>query len=446
MVNKMPNDVNNLSEREQEILRLLATGASNKEIAYFLHISANTVKVHLRNIYSKIGVTSRTEAAMHAVRDGYVSGVAASVEVGEIDKATAQPRANILEGNYQRTKLLFGLSAFLLLIVIGIIVGTGISRRNSLREQQIETTNSSVTQSWKILTPMNVGRSNMAVAEIGDALYVVGGLTENGVTGSVESFNIGTNTWDFETEKPTPTSDIKAVVIGGKIYVPGGLIASGAVTDVLEIFDPTLKTWTTGASVPAAVSAYASAAFEGKMYLFGGWDGQFFSNKSYVYDPLSDHWQEIDPMPTARGYLGAAVAGRKIFLIGGYDGEKILSINEVYQPDLAISTHYSWSQGPPLPEPISSMGTVSIADMIYILGGKGIDKQQFSTLVLQEQSDEWQVFEEPLTELSEGVGALSQGMNLYVIGGKINGQYQGIVQVYQAVYTISLPIISRSEK
>src|SRR5512132_4035019 len=61
-----------LSEREQEILRLVATGASNKEIAQQLYISANTVKVHLRNIFAKINVVSRTEATLFAIREGLV--------------------------------------------------------------------------------------------------------------------------------------------------------------------------------------------------------------------------------------------------------------------------------------------------------------------------------------------------------------------------------------
>ncbi|NJN94177.1 MAG: response regulator transcription factor [Anaerolineales bacterium] len=52
-----------LSDREQEILALLAEGKPNQEIATTLHLSENTVKYYLKNIYRKLQLTNRTEAA-----------------------------------------------------------------------------------------------------------------------------------------------------------------------------------------------------------------------------------------------------------------------------------------------------------------------------------------------------------------------------------------------
>jgi DNA-binding NarL/FixJ family response regulator len=60
-----------LSERETEVLSLLAQGLTNKDIAQTLVLSVRTVEAHLRNIYGKLGVHSRTEAALWAVKHGY---------------------------------------------------------------------------------------------------------------------------------------------------------------------------------------------------------------------------------------------------------------------------------------------------------------------------------------------------------------------------------------
>jgi DNA-binding NarL/FixJ family response regulator len=60
-----------LTVRELEVLRLLAEGRSNKAIASALGVSPRTVNFHLDNIYSKLGVASRTEAAIYALRQGW---------------------------------------------------------------------------------------------------------------------------------------------------------------------------------------------------------------------------------------------------------------------------------------------------------------------------------------------------------------------------------------
>lgn len=61
-----------LTQRESEVLRQLASGATNKEIAVALHISYETVKEHVQHILRKIGVSDRTQAAVWAVRKSLV--------------------------------------------------------------------------------------------------------------------------------------------------------------------------------------------------------------------------------------------------------------------------------------------------------------------------------------------------------------------------------------
>ena len=63
-----------LTEREGDVLRLLAQGKANKEIAAALEVSEGTVKSHVNAVLSKLGVTSRTEAALAAVQRGLLRG------------------------------------------------------------------------------------------------------------------------------------------------------------------------------------------------------------------------------------------------------------------------------------------------------------------------------------------------------------------------------------
>ena len=69
---RAPDSPEALTERETEVLRLLARGKANKEIARALNIGEQTVKTHVGNILAKLGVQSRTQAALYAVRIGLV--------------------------------------------------------------------------------------------------------------------------------------------------------------------------------------------------------------------------------------------------------------------------------------------------------------------------------------------------------------------------------------
>lgn len=71
-VGRQPEPTNDLTEREIEVLKLIANGRSNKEIAGDLTLSEKTVKTHVSNILKKLHVADRTQAALYAVRQRLV--------------------------------------------------------------------------------------------------------------------------------------------------------------------------------------------------------------------------------------------------------------------------------------------------------------------------------------------------------------------------------------
>ena len=73
LVPAAPDILDDLSQREVEVLRLLAAGKSNREIADILCISLNTVATHVRNILAKTDTANRTEAAAYALRHGLLA-------------------------------------------------------------------------------------------------------------------------------------------------------------------------------------------------------------------------------------------------------------------------------------------------------------------------------------------------------------------------------------
>ncbi len=71
-VTRPQHDSPQLSERERQVLELAATGASNKAIGSALFVSTRTVEAHMRSIFDKLGVSSRTEAVAFAVRHHWI--------------------------------------------------------------------------------------------------------------------------------------------------------------------------------------------------------------------------------------------------------------------------------------------------------------------------------------------------------------------------------------
>ena len=445
--------IKELSEREIEILRQVATGATSKEIGQQLYITQNTVKVHLRKIFTKIGVTTRTEAALWAVRHGLVtitetkgengagreasqSAAVPAPEAGQSDGPQAAIGAAPARMGWRGWRMGAMIAALVILLAgVGLLVNAS---RQSLSFPTVPLP--SPPPRWEVKAHMPTARSGLAVATYENQVYGIGGETTEGVTGRVERYDPASDSWAIRMPKPVAVVDVSAVVIGGHICIPGGRLASGGVTDVLESYDPRRDQWEQHAPLPVALSGYALVAFEGRLYLFGGWSGKKYLASVYEYDPSRDQWTERTPMPTARSFAGAAVAGGKIYVVGGTTGDEILSVNEEYAPEKDTGQANPWTPRAPLPEGRFGIGVASIADIIHVIGGQG-EASSLNALKYFPQLDQWQTFDIPITHAWLQPGTAVVETNLHVFGGLQDATPTTQHLAYKAIYTIELPVV-----
>jgi len=436
----MPNGHEVLTERELEILRLVASGASNKQVARKLFISINTVKVHLRNIFAKLEVQSRTEATLWAIREGLVEDM---IPPGGGDGVAVIPAPQPIEIK-GRLKWLLALAMVSLLLLVALLsqmmVGSAKPYAGSppLAPEAAISTLSAQSQRWEARAPLPTPRAGLAVVAYRGHIYAIGGEASDGVTGAVEGYDVQTDGWTRLTDKPTPVSDVSAAVIGDKIYVPGGRATSGEVADAMEVYNPEGDAWEEKAPLPVALSAYALAAFEGKLYLFGGWDGSSYLDSVYEYDPERDLWTAKTGMPTARGFAGAAVADGKIYVIGGYDGQEDLAVNEEYDPSKDNGLEEPWTRRAPVPAGRTGAGIAVAANLIHVIGGW--EKGAPDSFKYNVRTDSWQSIDTPIEGLWKNLGLALVDTKMYAVGGW-NGSYMSANQEYQAIYVIMLPAL-----
>jgi len=420
-----------LSERELEILKLVATGASNKEIASDLVISTNTVKVHLRNIYTKIGVNSRTEAAMYAVNEGIIS---ISPDSGE-----DIPGSKI--GETSKNHVNWGIVAALLLPIVVLFIVVVVLILINTRSEPAPIVPSDPEIRWEELASLPASQTSMAVAVIDNQIYSIAGKSEGVISNLGVKYVPQENKWERIPPKPTAVTDIGAAVIGNLIYVPGGLMQTGEVFTGLEIYDPRSGVWTAGTPVPVPVSSYAIAAYEGKLYLFGGWDGEDYLDQVLEYDPEEDRWEEKTPLPSGRRNASAVSSGGSIYVIGGYGGEEALADVDIYTPSLDKGSEDPWRSAASLPEGRYGLGSVEISDVIYVIGGESRGGQELSPLSFSTQDQTWQKLIDQNPRKWTYLGLASLGPKIYAIGGVVNNLPSKQTSAYQLLYITVLPIV-----
>jgi DNA-binding CsgD family transcriptional regulator/N-acetylneuraminic acid mutarotase len=427
-----------LSERELVVLERLADGSTNREIARDLSISHNTVKVHLRNIYTKLGVSTRTEASTVAIQKGLlpVPGVQ-EVE----DQETKPPEAlselavasesdelptELPDSSSSRTPHWRLISIGLLLIVvllIGALFGPQLTGRSNDPESEgldgspADGIEQPIDDSdWLVAQPLPRERTNMALVAVGLELFQIGGEVDAGVVNLVDIFETGSGRWRSAASKPTAVADANAAVLFGEIYVPGGRLADGQPTSVVEAYSPANNAWRPVSPLPRPVAGALSLVDNGRLYVIGGWDGETYAADGYVYSPISDEWAPLAPMEEARANATGGALSKGLYVVGGFNGVEELDSCEYYQP-----SEEEWKDCPAMLAPRSRAGGAVLGNDRLLVFGGGTDSDVLFGEVFDINSNSWEEFEMPMLDDAtswHSLGVTNVETRIYALGGQ----------------------------
>ena len=455
-----PGQDNPLSAREMEVSQLLVTGASNAEIARELVISPHTVKVHLRNVFEKLEVNSRTEATLVLLQRGWVSVPGVDAPEPGVAPPPAPPEPDPLPelkpapAPWQRV-FMFGAVLVVLALVTAPIVMTRPKTSFSLLSDAGRTVYGQATPlslpRWAARTPLPEARSRHATVLAGDEVFVLGGENADGLTlDGVTAYDLRVNRWRSVAAMPEALANHGAATLDGEIFVAGGSANNLSdqneisVRDNLYALDVESGAWRDAGRLPHPLAGALLTAHAGALYVAGGWDGDRMRDEVWRWTPGSavagreagvpESWQEVARLKTPAAFFGGVIVDGELFVVGGYDGQRELADTAA----LNLETG-EWRQLPPMSMPRSGLSAVYDGMAVLALGGgwtRTIDTHER----FDAQANQWSNFPSPIQGDWRHLGAVAQDGRVWVVGGW-SGGYLDAHQEYQSAFRALLPVI-----
>ncbi|MBX3000119.1 MAG: hypothetical protein KF893_16475 [Caldilineaceae bacterium] len=456
---------NPLSDREQEVAELLVTGASNNEIAEKLVISPHTVKVHLRNIYEKLGVSSRTEASLLLLQQGLMTlpGVeqARSLHAEEDASLYPEPLADTVGKPFawQLPYLLVALLLALGILLLPILITPGATAPSNLLSDGpssvLAQPSVNVMPRWESRTPLPTARSRFALVSTDKGkLYAIGGEGVDGVPFSaVDSYDLSVNEWKPVAALPSPLANLAAAVWGDEIYVAGGAMPTtgDATARVLSSdfwrYIILEDRWQLAGQLPVALAGASLIATEDALFLLGGWDGQNMHAEIWrlalseeMESVTADNWQVVTEMAVPRAFGGAVLVNDAIYVAGGYDGQRELAVTGRY-----LIGSGKWEVLPPLSTPRGGVQLLYDDLAIFAVGGGWT--QPVNTIErFDPATGIWSHFPSPIEQEWRNLGAAaSKNGYLYLIGGW-SDSYLTTHLHYQSSFRTFLPATQNKDE
>lgn len=232
-----------------------------------------------------------------------------------------------------------------------------------------------------------------------------------------------TNGWTDRTPTPTVRTLASGCVLEDKIFVTGGAVTETTLTAAVEVYDPALDAWTVKADLPALLWGHAICAYQGKIYVFGGFGPGMWSPATrhvYVYDPSSGEWTQKKDMPWDNAWGGIAVVGSTIYLLGGGSEACGAPVHTVKAYDPASET---WTSKTDMPLARFGLSACVADGKIYAIGGGyqcNGNAAYKRVEVYDPMANTWTRKADMLTARI-GLGACVLGGQIYATGGNSTG-------------------------
>jgi len=455
-----------LTERELELVKLVAEGASNKQIAATLYISENTVKAHLKSIFIKLEAESRAKVAVIAQRNGWiVTPPPEVVAAPELSLSAGQdPRSDVSEEaqvsvpaiappptpvpvapnppppapleRWRRAALTATLAAVLAAGVWSLQFNARRTEPTADREflssaEAGQAVTASASSRWVPRASLPAARTRAAAFGVDGRIVLVGGTLEPSGVGEVLIYESRANIWRAGAPKPTPLRLAAGAVLSDVIYVPAGTDAAGAPTAQFEAYDVSADRWTTLPPLPRAMAGHVAAAASGRVYVFGGRTAdENFNAFGYVYDPQKLRWTRIAGPPTLRSQAAAAVLNGRIYVVGGTDGRRELTTCEYYE--VAADR---WVACRPMTIARGGLGLAQIGIALYAIGGGVVANYIPFNERYDAAADAWEPFEIPASRAGtwKNPAVASLPTEFYVMGGSTGPEVRNEVFVYEVL-------------
>jgi Kelch motif len=224
--------------------------------------------------------------------------------------------------------------------------------------------------------------------------------------------------WRTLARSTLARTEVAAARIGDGAYVVRGFAApGGATSDIVERYDLRLDRWARVKPIPQAVNHAAAAAYEGELYVVGGYtaaDGLAGeTNALWRYEPVPARWTKLRGAPTARGALVAGVIGDRLYVAGGARDGTALATLEIY--DLR---RRRWSRGPSMPTAREHLAGTVHDGAFYVLAGRA---GRLGNLRVAERyvpaRRRWERLP-ALRKARGGIAAATVGERIVVVGGE----------------------------